>query len=195
MTTLRETIIPGSMGILLVLCGAVIAANGVNEETVRTLIRVTAGSSLLLFSLAWSASSVNSLLSSERWRPVVQARRRTGIAFALSHTAHLLAIIWLVELAFDGDWTDFDLVGGGVIYALIYAMAFTSNDRAVRALGARRWNWLHWIGGYAIWVGFASSYVGNALSDGAPYDWTCSLIAIAILLLRVAAFWKGKRST
>ena len=62
MTTLRETLIPATLGILLILSGAIIAANGISEDTARQLIRITAGSSLLLFSLAWSASSLNTLL-------------------------------------------------------------------------------------------------------------------------------------
>ena len=125
----------------------------------------------------------------------MQARRRAGVAFALSHTGHLIAIIWLVELAYGGDWSDIDIAGGATIYALIYAMALTSNDRSVRILGARQWKWLHKIGGYAIWVGLTSSYIGNAMASGAPYYWVYSVLALGIFLLRVLAFWKKRITT
>ncbi|MGB1696233.1 MAG: hypothetical protein ACPHFU_07200, partial [Paracoccaceae bacterium] len=62
------------------------------------MIVITATSSMVLFSLTFSASSLHYLFSDGRWRPVMQARRRLGLSFALSHSAHLLFIIALVEI-------------------------------------------------------------------------------------------------
>lgn len=165
-----------------------------SEEGVRQFIRLTAGSSLLLFATAWSASSLNTLLPAGHWRPVLQARRRIGIAFAVSHSFHLLGIALLVEVAFDGDWSEMELVGGGVIYGFIYLMALTSNDWSVKKLGRRVWKWLHRVGGYVIWSAFTVSYVGNAFEVGALQHWLLGLLCLALVPLRMVAWWSRGRS-
>lgn len=189
---LRLLVIPFTAAVLLTAVGWLVFTHGATEETARRLIRLSATTSLLLFALAWSASSLHLLLGS-RWQPVLRARRRIGIAFALSHTVHLAAIAWLVELAYDGDWWQVDPVGGALIYTFIYVMALTSNDASVRVLGARRWRRLHWIGGYAIWIAFAQSYIANALQrDGLHYP-VFAALCLALVMLRVTAFWRQRR--
>ena len=192
--TIRTLVIPTTLISLLVSCAGVVVIMGPTEEAARQLIRLSATSSLLLFALAWSASSINKLLPG-RWRVVMQARRRIGISFAISHSFHLAAIAWLVELAFNGDWSAVDPIGGAVIYAFIYLMAFTSNDAAVRALGARQWRWLHKIGGYLIWGAFTQSYIANAFqSDGFHYP-VFAVLCIGLLALRIAAFRQSRQGT
>lgn len=148
-----------------------------------------------MFSLAFSASSVQQFLPDGRWRGVLQARRRVGLAFTLSHTFHLVAIIALVEIAFGGDYSELDLAGGAVIYAFIYLMALTSNDASVKLMGARRWKWLHKTGAYLIWFALASSYIGGLFESGAWYYWIYAPLAISLLLVRVLAFWSKRKQT
>jgi sulfoxide reductase heme-binding subunit YedZ len=196
MATLKSTVIPLTAAGVLLLCGVPLYLQGVNEDSLRQLIRLTAGSSLLLFSLAFSASSIHHFLPNGRWRGVLQARRRTGLAFALSHTFHLAAIIALVELAFGGNYSELgDLAGGALIYAFIYLMALTSNDTSVKLLGARRWQWLHKTGVYLIWLGLTASYIGGLFESGAWYYWIYAPLAISLLLVRVLAFWSKRRQT
>lgn len=190
--TLRTLVIPLSVAVL---CSALlwqVVLTSASEEGVRQFVRFTAGSSLLLFALAWSASSLNRLVAG-RWRPVMKARRRTGIAFAISHSFHLLGIALLVEVAYDGDWSEMELAGGGVVYGFIYLMAFTSNDWSVKKLGPGAWKWLHKVGGYVIWFAFTLSYLGNALELGAPRHWLFGLACLALLALRMVA-WRAQRS-
>ena len=189
--SIRSSVIPVTVWVLLLSAGVVVVSLGPSEEAARQLIRLSATTSLLLFALAWSASSLAVLLGG-RWRPVLRARRRIGIAFALSHTLHLAAIAWLVELAYDGDWWQVDPVGGAVIYTFIYLMALTSNDASVRLLGPRLWQRLHKVGGYAIWIAFTQSYVANALQrDGLHYP-LFAVLCLALLLLRATAFWNRR---
>ena len=194
MITIKTLAIPVTAVGLLLVSGLILATTGTGEDGARQLIRVSAGSSLLLFALAWSASSLNTLLAENTWRPVLQARRRLGIAFALSHTVHLGAIIWLVEVAFNGDYSELgELYAGGVIYLFIYLMLLTSNDNAVKALGAKWWKRLHKVGGYLIWVGLTSSYVGGLIEVGAWYYWIYAPLSLALLFLRIAAYRTTKR--
>jgi DMSO/TMAO reductase YedYZ heme-binding membrane subunit len=175
---------------LLLTAITIFHAEGLTEDALRQMIRVTAASSMALFSLTFSASSLHHFFTNGRWRPVMQARRRLGLSFALSHATHLLAIIALVEVVFGGDYSQLgDIVGGSVIYLFIIAMAVTSNTASVKLLGARNWKRLHKTGSYLIWLGLFSSYLGNALETGALHYWLYFGIGVVLLLLRIWAYW------
>ncbi len=176
----------------LALAAAACWSSGFTQAGTGAFIRLTAGSSLVLFALAWSASSLHRLLPDGRWRPVMQARRQLGIAFAISHSYHLLGIVVLFHFVW-GDWSEFEVFPGPLIYAAIYAMAFTSNDASVRALG-KHWKRLHTVGGYLIWVAFTVSYVGNAVQTGRPQHYLFAAVCVALLLLRVAA-WRRQAAS
>lgn len=188
MPELKTIALPATLAFLL-LAAFMVFGSGVTEDGVRQMIRITATSSLVLFSLAFSASSLHQLPVGTRWQPVMQARRRLGLSFALSHTAHLLAIIGMIELFYGGDYSELgDIYGGSVIYAFIYAMAATSNDASVRLLGAKNWKRLHKTGAYLIWLGLFSTYLGKVLEGGALHYWLFFALGVALLLLRIWAF-------
>lgn len=190
MTELKTIALPATLLFLLLAIIVVLNGDGVTEDSARQLIRLTAASSMILFSLTFTASSLLHLLDDGRWRAVMQARRRLGLSFALSHTVHLLAIIALVEVAFGGDYSQLgDIVGGSVIYLFIFAMTVTSNDASVKRLGAKNWRRLHKTGSYLIWIGLFSSYFGNAMETGALHYWLYFALGVSLLLLRVWAFW------
>lgn len=186
---LRSIALPATLLFLLLAMILVFHGEGVTENSIRQILRITAASSLALFSLTFSASSLDHLLKNGSWRPVMQARRRLGLSFALSHTAHLLAIILLVEVVFGGDYSQLgNIVGGAVIYLFIFAMAATSNNASVKLLGARNWKRLHKSGSYLIWLGLFSSYFGKALGTSALHYWLYSALGVVLLLLRISAF-------
>jgi len=124
----------------------------------------------------------------------MQARRRLGLSFSLSHTTHLLAIIAMVEVVFGGDYSQLgNIVGGFVIYLFIFAMAATSNNASVKLLGAKNWKKLHKTGSYLIWVGVFSSYLGKALKTGALHYWLYFALGVVLLLLRIWAFQHSRK--
>jgi len=195
MPDLKSICLPATLLFLLLAAVLVFNGDGATEDSIRQMIRVTAASSLVLFSLAFSASPLHHFLGDGRWRPVMQARRRLGLSFALSHSAHLIAIIALVEVVFGGDYSQLgDIVGGSVIYVFIFAMAATSNNTSVRLLGAKNWKRLHKTGSYLIWVGLFSTYLRNAGETGALHYWFYFALGVALLLLRIWAF-RDKRVT
>ncbi len=133
---------------------AILALAGPGEEGIRMVVRATARTSVVLFGLAFAASSLRRVWPSALTRWLLANRRYLGVSFATSHAAHLLALFALADwslatFAAKGDWAG--LVLGGLGYLFVAAMAATSFDRTAAWLGPRRWQRLHTIGGWYLW--------------------------------------------
>jgi hypothetical protein len=177
--------------LLLAMVAAILLVGGTGEANLRLLIRATARSSLLLFLLAFTASSAVRLVPSPATRWALRNRRSLGLGFAISHAWHLAAIVtgaWLHRAAFTADLTPVAVVGGGITYAFIAAMALTSSDAAQAFLGRARWRRLHVVGSYVIWIVFAQSYVGRAVV--APEYLPYALVVVGALVLRLMPRFK-----
>lgn len=172
----------------------ILVYKGFTESGVRMVIRATARTSLLLFLLAFSASSLRRLWQSAASAWLLRNRRYLGVAFAVSHYLHLLAI-GTVALRwphpfFEQSASIVLTIGGGLAYVLIAAMVVTSFDSTAKWLGARRWRILHSVGNYYVLGIFAMTYLPRALKDPAYLP---TMIGIGLaLLLRIAAFMKRK---
>jgi sulfoxide reductase heme-binding subunit YedZ len=157
-------------------------------EGLRLTIRATARTSLVLFALAFSAAAMVELAPSDATRWQRRNRRYLGVSFAASHAIHLAALIALARVDNDLFWAltnPANIVLAGTAYLFIAAMTVTSFDRTARWLGAGKWRLLHLIGGWYIWVSFATA-VGKRLPQG-PVYWTMMAIVIAIGVLRLIA--------
>ena len=163
--------------------------------------RHTARISFAYFLLSFSASSLHYFFSNTLTKFIRHQRRYIGLSFALAHTIHLVALtsFFIVMEENPGIAT---LIGGGLGYVLVYAMALTSNDNAVKKLGLKRWKQIHWFGANYIAVIFAFTYVGKLLNgqlNGSDYDYlTFSLIVgtiFIVFILRIGYFLKSKNST
>ena len=162
-------------------------------ETARIIIRATARASLLLFLLAFAASAMVRLLlgSLTRWQR--RNRRYLGLAFAVSHALHLVAIVAFARLDPVAFWQVTNtsmVVTGGLAYLFIAAMAATSFDRAPALIGARSWSLLHRVGAWYIWLSFAVAFGRRAAID--PAYWPAMLLIAAALVIRILA-WGMKR--
>jgi methionine sulfoxide reductase heme-binding subunit len=165
---------------------------GGGEEGLRVLIRATARSSLVLFLPAFAASSLRRLFPTPFSAWLLRNRRQVGVSFAVSHGLHLAAILALAGLhpeTFDAN--PVTIVGGGLGYVFIAAMAATSSDAAVRKVGARRWKLLHRSGLWVVFVIFAQSYIPAPLHD-LRYT-PASLAMLGALGLRITAWARSRR--
>ncbi len=153
--------------------------------------RYTARVGFPLFILAYVARPLVDLTRSN-WAKALLARRKwIGNGFALSHTVHLFAIVMLFrELA---SWPEPTLlISGSVAYALLYAMAATSNRAAMRMMG-RWWKRLHRVGMHYIWLIFALGYAGRIFRDGTQVEGVVfTTLAISAAGTRLAAWQTGK---
>ena len=172
-----------------------------NNESLMLWARHTARISFAYFLLSFSASSLHYFFSNTLTKFIRHQRRYIGLSFALAHTIHLVALtsFFIVREENPGIVT---LIGGGLGYVLVYAMALTSNDNAVKKLGLKRWKQIHWFGANYIAVIFAFTYVGKLLNgqlNGSDYDYlTFALIVgtiFIVFILRTGHFLKSKNST
>tara|TARA_Y100001947_G_scaffold72912_1_gene61672 strand:+ start:164 stop:772 length:609 start_codon:yes stop_codon:yes gene_type:complete len=172
-----------------------------SNESLMLWARHTARISFAYFLLSFSASSLHYFFSNTLTKFIRHQRRYIGLSFALAHTIHLVALtsFFIVREENPGIVT---LIGGGLGYVLVYAMALTSNDNAVKKLGLKRWKQIHWFGANYIAVIFAFTYVGKLLNgqlNGSDYDYlTFALIVgtiFIVFILRTGHFLKSKNST
>jgi DMSO/TMAO reductase YedYZ heme-binding membrane subunit len=174
--------------VLALLTASTLAMMGTGEDGVGAVIRLTARTSVLLFTAAFTASALRRLWPTPATRWLLRRRRQVGLSFAVSHGLHLAAIVTLATRWPDVFWPKrsvVTLVFGGIAYVFILLMAVTSNDASVRALGGKRWGLLHTVGAYWIWTIFFVSYVPRALTS--PAYVPLALLVVAALGLRLIA--------
>ncbi len=163
-----------------------LAVAGTDEAGIRLVIRATARTSVVLFTAAFVAASLNRAWPGTVSRWMLANRRYLGVSFAVSHLAHLLAIFalagWSPARVAANAGTPV-LVLGGTAYAFILAMTATSFDRTAAWLGPRAWSRLHTTGVWIIWTVFFASFAPRAV-ESALY-WPFALGLFAALLLRL----------
>ena len=161
------------------------------EQQWSAATRYTARIGFPLLILAYLARPLVDLTRSNWARALLAKRKYFGLGFAMSHTVHLIAIVMLFRTL--GEMPPLiSIIGGGFAYVLLYAMAFTSNRSAMKALGAR-WKTLHRFGIHYLWFIFTQSYVGRIFEDGKMEEGLAGAsIALAAAAIRFLA-WRKKR--
>ena len=171
-----------------------------SNESLMLWARHTARISFAYFLLSFSASSLHYFFSNTLTKFIRHQRRYIGLSFALAHTIHLVALtsFFIVMEENPGIVT---LIGGGLGYVLVYAMALTSNDNAVKKLGFKRWKQIHWFGANYIAVIFALAYASKLLDrqpNESDYDDLTFTLIVGIIfmvfILRVGRFLKLKNT-
>ena len=168
------------------MAAALVAGQGAPQEALLAA-RWTARTAAPVFLVAYLASTLWRLWPGALTAALLKRRRQWGLGFALAHSIHLAAL--LVNIIAFRPRPAATLIGGGLAYALIYLMAFTSNDASQRLLG-RWWKWLHRIGIHYIWLIFTISYTSRAVHADPAYHVEGRILAplfLAALGLRLYA--------
>ena len=161
----------------------------------RLVLRITARVSFVLFSGAFAGSSLQLLWPSPVTNWLSQKRDHWLVGFAASHTVHLAAIIALLSqmriFPRNGIYT---LVGGGLVFLLIYALAAAALARltAKRQLPVLASEGFERFAMYTIWLVFALAFVPRSFSGGPIYA-VLGLAAISVLAVRIAANRAGRK--
>ena len=188
----------GVLAVVAAIVAGSLAAFETAEAVLQHITRYTARFSFLIFVTVFASGALAALFPSDVTRWLRRNRRYTGLSFALAHFLHLIAIIALFVTI--GEMPGLvTIVGGGLAYLFIAAMAATSNDWSVRKLGPKNWRRLHLAGVYYVWAIFMNSYLGRLASDAPPEPkWIFALTAglgFAALALRIAAWLKKRRKS
>jgi methionine sulfoxide reductase heme-binding subunit len=148
--------------------------------------RWTARVGFPVFLITYSASSLAKLWPSPLTRSLWQNRRWWGLGFAASHTIHLIALV--IYLNIGPETRSLTSLGpGSLTYMIIFAMALSSNDASMRALG-KNWKRLHTLGIHAIWLTFMVAYAGRIFEPGKQAEGViAAALGLAALGLRIAA--------
>lgn len=185
---------PMTLGLALSLLAlaAGLAAGTTQHESWHLAARWTARVGFPIFLLTYLASSLFRLSPAPWSRALVRDRRWWGLGFAASHTVHLVALVVAVSLDPEPR-TLASLVPGSLAYMFILAMALTSNNAAMRALG-RNWKRLHTTGIHVIWLIFTLAYAKRIpMPETRAIGLAMTTLALLALLLRVLAY--RRRST
>lgn len=179
---------PIAFGLMLSLLalGAGLTVGATPQESWHLAARWTARVGFPVFLLTYLASSLVRLSPAPWSRSLARDRRSWGLGFAASHTIHLVALVAAIRLDPEPR-TLASLVPGGTAYIFILAMALTSSDAAMRALG-RNWKRLHTVGIHVIWLIFTLAYAKRIPApETRAIGMTMTTLALAALLLRILA--------
>lgn len=161
------------------------------DPSTRALLaaRYTARAGFIMFTAAYLAGPTARIWPNAPFRKLATRRRHIGVATAFVMLAHLVALAINVGVYRPRPLSA--MVGGGVIYLLLFAMALTSTDAAQRRMGPG-WHKLHLVGLHAVWLAFLGAYVGRLFRP--EYFWTGALFAsVAIALLGLRAYSNARR--
>ena len=162
-------------------------------EQAHMAARWTARAGFPIFILTYSASSLARLWPNDTTKAILRHRRQWGLGFAFAHTVHLAALVVFLKISGEPPKLP-TLVGGGAAYVLLYAMAVTSNDAAMRALGVW-WKRLHRVGIHWLWFVFTFSYFGRIFDPGRMVQGLVLFpVCLAALGLRLWARAKMRRN-
>lgn len=184
-------------GVAAAIATGSIVVQGANADGLLHITRYTARFAFLIFVLVFAAGALAQLFPSATTRWLKRNRRYLGLSFALAHFIHLGALTsWFIAI---GEMPETrTILGGGLAYLLIAAMALTSNDWSVRTLGPKVWRRLHLIGIAYVWLIFMNSYLGRLASETPPEPKVIFAITAGLgflaLGLRIAA-WFARRRT
>ncbi|MFY9562458.1 MAG: hypothetical protein WAQ52_19670 [Terriglobales bacterium] len=168
-----------------------------NPDFIRLLLRVTARISCLLFLGAFAGPGLRNLWPPKWTEWIEQSRPQFLLAFAGSHTIHLalvLTLAWAIPEEFRRQFPRYGLIGGAIVYVLIYVLAWAAfadlRSRRATRVPVRHLTALQATAMYLIWVVFALAFVGGTFRDLRTYA-AFGVAVVAAFIVRLA----GRRST
>lgn len=181
--------------VVLAVSGVAAGLAGDPVDGARMVIRLTARTSLTLFVLAFTASSLALLWPSAMAHWIRANRRCFGLAFAFSHGVHAVAIIALSQLdpkLFDELTAAAAFIAGGTGYLAIILMTATSFDRTAAAIGPKAWSIIHGGGAWFLAVFFVVNFGRRAVLNPGMY-WPYMALILAAIALRLMGQWRGRK--
>jgi len=171
--------------------GGIAATQPAGPELLPTVNRWLVRVGLPFFCLAFAAGPLVRVHRSAFTTRLLRERRGLGLAWAMIHLTHAVAVLALFDANAENVPPAFVLAFGGTGFALTAAMAATSSDAAQRALG-RGWGRLHRTGLWYLMFIYFYTYLGRVLE--APSPWFVAVFAFLSGLVGLrAGLWLRRR--
>lgn len=166
-----------------------------NEASLRTALHLTARITFVFFLGAFTGNALRDLWPCKFSLWLSRQRDLFLIAMAASHTLHLAAIIAFFQVVGWSKLKMVTLLGGGLVYLLIYALAANAITRLSKREGIYLIGSLKFeaISLYLIWLIFALAFVPRLVSGWPAYS-LLGFAAIAALFIRIACLARHKRA-
>lgn len=166
--------------------------DGLGPNPAETLIRATGDWTLRMLCLTLAITPVRQWLD---WPALARFRRMLGLFTFFYGVCHFLCFAWL-DMGFDlaAIWKDIGkrpfILVGSLALLLMVPLAATSFNRAIKALGAKRWQRLH-RAVYAVALLGLLHYYWMRAGKNDFADWSIYAAIIAVLL--GARLWRAWR--
>ena len=176
--------------LVCLMAAALLLFYGAGEEGLRSVIRNTARTSLLLFLAGFAGPALAAIRPGRATRRLAGRQSHLFAAFAASHLVHAAAIFTLAwqtgGASLEGRGAH-ELAAGGLVYLFILAAAAPASARAARWLASHpKVGAARTVGLYLIWLTFADSYGGRAARSAAYAPFAIALLAALALRLLAA---------
>jgi methionine sulfoxide reductase heme-binding subunit len=199
----RLLLSPAAKPLLFALCllpalwlvyGAV--ANTLGANPAEALIRSTGDWTLRLLCLTLTVTPLRQVSG---WHALARLRRMLGLFTFFYAVLHFLCFAWL-DMGFDTAAILQDIpkrpfiLVGSLALLLMLALAATSFNRAIKAMGATRWQALH-RAVYAVALLALLHFFWMRAGKNDFKEWSVYAVVVALLLgWRVHRRWKARRS-
>lgn len=185
----RPIILGGAIGLLACVAGFMLGADAIEDWQLAA--RYTARAAFFLFLCVYCMGPAFRLTQAPSLRAPLRNRRAWGLGFAVAHGVHLAALVTFLIVS-GRPTSPITLLLGGLGYVVLLALVLTSNDAAVKRLGAR-WKTLHRFGVHYLWLIFTLTYLGRiAEPNPSSQSYVLFALALAAAALRLAGFVKGR---
>lgn len=170
---------------------------GCNEDTLSLMLRISGRVDVVLFILAFLASTLIKLKNASFTRWLIRNRKYIGISFALVHSIHL-GFIFARHLLYEPTLLTSEpvsRVGGFIAYLFILLMTVTSFDVVSKKMRGTSWKTLHAAGGYYIWLIFFLAYLKRLGKEDILFYLLFTLLVFAIILKIIVKIVKRPKIT
>jgi len=165
-----------------------------SEAGLRTLLHLTARTTFVFFVFAFAGNALRDLWPNPLSAWLARQRDWFLLIVAASHTFHLAAIIAFFQVIGWSHLKIVTVVGGGLVYLLIYGLAMVALLRlrgsAASLLGRPKFEA---VAMYVIWLIFALAFVPRIASGWPVYSFF-GVAALAALFVRVACLVGHRRA-
>jgi len=180
-------------GVTTIFSAAYLFSAGVNDESIRFLLRLSARIAFLVLLVIFVARPLQQLLATPATARLLKNRRLLGVAFAGMHTAHLALILYRADQVPDGNFSALDNLPDIVTYLVIYLMLISSFDAPARAIGRKAWKILHKVGLYFVFGVFLQTQLPRSLDNLAEANWWFIFVIAVAVVIRLTAFFAKRR--